>query len=288
MDDTTANIISQGLSLGNVWRHELLLVDENSIRVSNIIIAIIMVLIGLSFSGKLSKWLENLYNKASRDKDTNNILHKLTFYSLVVFYVITILEIANIPLNIFAFIGGALAISAGLGAKQLLNNLISGILMIVEKPVKIGDIIQISDVVGQVESIGARSTIIKQINGPQIVVPNSSLMQNNLSNWSHNSKNLLIDVVIKTEIKNGTSQECEDLKDKIAKAVKSIDILEKAKKIDISLFAVDKSEGQFLLSIEIQEKNINKIILIKNELNFALVEQFGTGFSTKYPPYLNQ
>lgn len=288
MDNLKTVMATQGIKLNDMWRYELLYVDENSIKVSNIIIAILFLVIGIKLSNKVSKWLENVLHRITKDKDATNALHKIAFYTLFITYAITVLEIANIPLKIFAFIGGALAISAGLGTQQLFNNLMSGILMVIEKPLRIGDIIQINDIVGKVISVGGRSTTIRQPNGSQTVVPNSLLMQNKLINWSRDGKNLFLDVVVTYNMQADNPLEYKKIQDKINKAASSVSYLKQASRLEVSLITINKSESQFLLFIEIQEKNLDKILLIKNELNFALVKHLGTNFTTIYPSYLKQ
>lgn len=274
-------------SLSELWRYELLLIDSNSVKVNNIIVAVIMILIGFSLAKHISIWLKNLIYKTNKDKDASNTLHKISFYTLSILYGITVLEVANIPLNAFAFIGGALAISVGLGAKQLLNNFISGLLMIIEKPVRIGDIVKVNDVVGQIKSINARSTVVMQANGTQMIIPNSGIMQHNLTSWSYNGKNLLFNVIISIEVQNCDENIHKTLHTKLEKAIKSSELLNYVDSFKVMLFNINKGESQFLLKIEIQEANINNIASIKNELNYALLRNLEGNFSTHYPAYLS-
>ena len=146
--------------------------------------------------------------------------------------------------------------------------------------------VEVTGIVGRVVSIGGRSTLIKQINGTEIVVPNSLIMQKHLTNWNYSRKNLRIDINIKIEITDGSSAH-QKMLDKIAKAAQSVKIFEKLNDPEVSLATINKNDHEFLLSIEIPENKIHEIKQIKNELNFALIKQIGSGFVVQYPAYLD-
>jgi small-conductance mechanosensitive channel len=88
---------------------------------------------------------------------------------------------------VFAFLGGALAIAFGFGAQNLMKNLMSGIMLLVERPLKIGDLVQIGGTVGTVTNISIRSSTIRTGDGIETLVPNSALVENNVTNWTHSS-----------------------------------------------------------------------------------------------------
>ena len=83
----------------------------------------------------------------------------------------------RIPLTFFTVLGGALAIGVGFGSQNIVNNFLSGLILMVERPIKIGDIVEVENVQGTVEWVGARSTIIKTFGNLRLVIPNSTLLQ---------------------------------------------------------------------------------------------------------------
>jgi potassium efflux system protein len=94
------------------------------------------------------------------------------------------LNLVQIPLSVFAFLGGALAIGVGFGTQNLLKNLISGVMLLVERPIRIGDLVQIDDVRGRVTSIGIRFSTIHSSDGIDTLIPNSELVEKKLTNWT--------------------------------------------------------------------------------------------------------
>jgi small-conductance mechanosensitive channel len=105
-----------------------------------------------------------------------------------------VLNYVRIPLTFFTHIGGALAIGVGFGSQNIVNNFLSGLILMMERPIKIGDIVEVENVRGTVEWVGARSTRIKTFDNLRLVVPNSTLLQNKVINWS------LSDDIVRREI----------------------------------------------------------------------------------------
>mgnify|MGYP002279397076 CR=1 FL=1 len=103
--------------------------------------------------------------------------------TLIVFSLILV----DIPLSIFAFAGGALAIGLGFGAQNLLQNLISGLMLLIEKPVRVGDWVEVDGLTGTVTSIGIRFSTLLSPTGTENLVPNSVLVQEKLVNWTYSS-----------------------------------------------------------------------------------------------------
>ena len=95
------------------------------------------------------------------------------------------LHYARIPLTAFAFLGGALAIGVGFGTQNLIRNFISGLLIQAEKPIRVGDVVDVGGIQGTVTGIGLRSSTIRHWDGIETIIPNSVLLENNVTNWTH-------------------------------------------------------------------------------------------------------
>jgi len=94
------------------------------------------------------------------------------------------LHVVNIPLTAFTFLGGAIAIGVGFGAQNLINNFISGFIIMAERPISIGDLIEMEGNFARVEEIGMRCTRIRTPANVHILVPNSSFLEKNIINWT--------------------------------------------------------------------------------------------------------
>ena len=109
----------------------------------------------------------------------------------------TALSLLGIPLTAFAFATGAIAIGVGFGAQNIINNFISGWILMAERPIRIGDYIEIDAWQGTVESVGNRSTRIRRTDGVHLLVPNSLLLERTVVNWT------LVDQQIRTTVRVG-------------------------------------------------------------------------------------
>ena len=97
------------------------------------------------------------------------------------------LQLLKIPVTAFAFLGGALAIGVGFGTQTLFKNFISGIIVLVERKVKVGDILDVDGTVGTVTVVDTRSSTIRGFDGVETLVPNSVLLDNKVTNWTHSN-----------------------------------------------------------------------------------------------------
>ncbi|MDX2050095.1 MAG: mechanosensitive ion channel [Rickettsiaceae bacterium] len=173
----------EGLLKESIWQKNILTIDNNQVTVGNIVSSLLIFFVGMIYLSYIKKRLSKFISqKFPENQDTANTVENLIIYCLIILFVTIVLKIANIPLSAFAFIGGALAIGVGFGAQHLIGNLISSLIIMIEKPVKIGDYIQIDDIKGTVIAIGSRCITIQNEMYTHVLIPNSSLLQKNLIN----------------------------------------------------------------------------------------------------------
>jgi small-conductance mechanosensitive channel len=109
------------------------------------------------------------------------------------------LRAVHFPLTAFTFLGGALAIGIGFGSQNVMNNFISGLILMLERPVRAQDVVEVDGSHGVIQKIGPRSTQIRATDGRHIVVPNSFFLESNVVNWT------LSDELIRTKVSVGVS-----------------------------------------------------------------------------------
>lgn len=168
-----------------IWNLELYKSGENVVKLNQILIAFLVIVIGISASRKLTnQLLKRVKILKNMNTNTRYLLRKILFNIMAVLVVLIALPIAGIPITIFTVIGGAFAIGIGFGAQNLFNNLISGFIIIMEKPIKIGDIVEMSGEQGKIEDIGNRCVRIKRVDGVDLLVPNSFFLEQTVINWT--------------------------------------------------------------------------------------------------------
>ena len=199
-----------------IWGLNITEIDGDPIRVSNVVIALVCFSFGLLFSKRLSNLIrDRLLTKIRLDRGGRDALHTVSYYLLIIFFTLAALKFAHVPLTIFTLAGGALAIGIGFGSQNLVNNFISGLILLIERPIRTGDMIEVQNTYGQVIHIGPRCTHVRTFTNVDILVPNSFFLENNLVNWT------LTDDKVRTNINVGVAygSPTEQVRDLIHKAV---------------------------------------------------------------------
>lgn len=168
-----------------VWRFEITTADDRPVTVGKILTALMLLLVGYVLARRASLWLgHQLRERAHLDEGAAAGLESLAFYTLLVSLTLAALHVAAVPLTLFTFIGGALAIGLGFGSQNIINNFISGLIILVERPIRVGDVVDVGGTFGRVSHIGARCTQVHTPTDIDILVPNSSFLESNVVNWT--------------------------------------------------------------------------------------------------------
>ena len=173
--------------------------DGSSVTIGQIVSVILLVVVGYLGSRLIGYLLGRRLSSTSLRPDIIYILQRIAFFVLIVFVAMTALSLLGIPLTAFAFATGAIAIGVGFGAQNIINNFISGWILMAERPIRIGDFIEIDNTYGAVEIIGNRSTRIRRTDGVHLLVPNSQLLERTVVNWT------LIDREVRTTVRVGVA-----------------------------------------------------------------------------------
>lgn len=185
------------LTLSKVWNFELLVIDDKAVTIKKVIISLLILTLGLFLTRRITQVIRyQAQTHIHLDESAAAALAKILYYFLIVVLVLFALHLVSIPLTLFTFLGGAIAIGIGFGAQNLLNNFLSGLIILMERPVKINDIIEVEGNYGIVRDIGARCTLIRLTSGIDVLVPNSSILEKNVVNWTHSDLNIRFSVKV--------------------------------------------------------------------------------------------
>ncbi len=178
---------------------ELLSISGQAITVGQILIVPLIVVLGLL----VIRWLAGLIRRRMSANQINpdvvQLVSRVFYIAAIAILAITSLDLLNVPLTAFAFVSGAVAIGVGFGAQNIINNFISGWILMWERPIKINDFLEIGDTRGRVESINTRSTRIRRVDGVHLLLPNSYLLENIVVNWT------LVDQLARTQVRVGVA-----------------------------------------------------------------------------------
>lgn len=171
---------------------------------------------------------------------------KLLITRLIVLIVGYLLAVAasGMPLDKLSILLGALGVGVGLGLQNVVNNFVSGIILIFDKPIQIGDVIDISSESGRVKSMGLRTTKINAPNGAEIIIPNGNLLSQNITNWTYTDNFKLVDIAI--EISGDATP--EDINATILSSLDSLPLVNNTKPSQIYYNSI--SDGKFKIQIK--------------------------------------
>ena len=183
-----------------IWNYVLTTTPTGqTLTVGQIVSVVLLVVVGYLGSRLIGYLLGRRLSATNLRPDIVYILQRIAFFVLIVFVIMTALSLLGIPLTAFAFATGAIAIGVGFGAQNIINNFISGWILMAERPIRIGDFIEIDNTYGAVEIIGNRSTRIRRTDGVHLLVPNSQLLERTVVNWT------LIDLEVRTTVRVGVA-----------------------------------------------------------------------------------
>lgn len=173
-------------STKNILTGTLFIFNEQAITFFSLIKAIALIVFGFFLGLVYKRWLKKISLKWTNMSDMSLKITSNVGYYLIVFITFMIaISSLGIDLTSLSLIAGALSIGIGFGLQTVVSNLIAGIILMFERTIRIGDIIEIDSLLkGTVSDIRIRSTTIKTFDNIDIVIPNSSFIQNNVINWT--------------------------------------------------------------------------------------------------------
>jgi small-conductance mechanosensitive channel len=186
-----------GDRIRSFWDFELWVIDDRAVTVSKVALALVIFIIGMVLARVATRFIRKRLASSDRlDQTAAAAIEKILYYFTLLILLLFALRTVNIPLTVFTVFGGAIAIGLGFGAQNLLNNFISGFILMIERPVKIGDLIEVDTHYGIIEEIGTRCTRIRTAGNIHILVPNSSFLEKNIVNWTLADQNIRTHIAV--------------------------------------------------------------------------------------------
>jgi small-conductance mechanosensitive channel len=169
----------------NLLNYTIFTLGEARITPLNIIYLILLSVALFWVSNKLKNLLiTRILGRTHLDIGAQQAIGTITRYLLLLIGFLVILQTVGINLTTLNVLAGAVGIGVGFGLQNIASNFISGLIILFERPVKVGDRVEIGSVTGKVIAVGARSTRIRTNDNITIIVPNSKFISENVINWT--------------------------------------------------------------------------------------------------------
>ncbi|MDN3205566.1 mechanosensitive ion channel family protein [Algoriphagus sediminis] len=164
---------------------------------STILLFIIILMVSFFLANNIAYFASVFDQKtgSSRNKRLGSSILLIRLAIITIGFFIA-MAVAKIPLDKITIVLGALSVGIGFGLQTIINNLVSGIILAFERPVQIGDNIQVGQLVGIVQEVGIRASKIRAYDGSEIILPNGDLLSQSLINWTLSDKRRRIELII--------------------------------------------------------------------------------------------
>lgn len=178
-------------TLGQAWSAILAFkftLGEVTITTEMLVLAAVVLYGSIILSWVLLGLLESeIFPRQGVDRGVGDSIKKLLHYSLIFIGLLLAIGVAGVELKHFAVLAGAFGIGIGFGLQNIVNNFVSGLILLFERPVKVGDVVVLSGQWAHVLKIGLRSTVVETFDRAEIIVPNSQLISEQVTNWTLSS-----------------------------------------------------------------------------------------------------
>ncbi len=170
-------------------------VGDAEITIGSIAIFIIVIWISILVSRIIRHVLEkDVFPRVETAKGVPSTVTLLLRIILITSGFFLAAAAAGIKLSNLSIVLGAFSVGIGFGLQNIFNNMVSGLILALERPIKVGDVVQVGDLLGAVRSIGLRSSSVKSFDGAEVIVPNGNLISNEMINWTLSDANRRLDI----------------------------------------------------------------------------------------------
>jgi len=187
--------------LGRYWQ-----LGGLSISIGAVLLFILVLWITIQLS-RITRTLlqDDILPRANMSRGRSHMISMLVNYSIIGLGFLAALAAAGIAIEQFAIIGGALGVGIGFGLQNVVSNFVSGLILVFERPVQVGDTVEVGTLIGTVRRIGIRSSTIRTFDEAEVIVPNSDLISHHVTNWTLSDQ--LRRMEVKVGVQYGTDPE---------------------------------------------------------------------------------
>ena len=255
--------------LRKILEFELLQLGNSRITLSAIIIFFLVIFGFLMLSRVFARrLLAPALARTRIELGTRFNLVRCFHYILMSLGVLVAFQVVGIDLSGLVVILGFLSVGIGFGLQHVTSNFISGLILLFERPINVGDRIVVGDTEGDVLEINMRSTTVRSLNNVSIIVPNSQFISSTVTNWSHS------DPKIRLELDVGVSYDSDP--DRVRKALREV-IDENAELLTDpapDILFMEFGDSSWNIRIRVWIGNPKRHPMVRSDLNWAIVAKF--------------
>lgn len=251
-----------------------------SISLIGILTGIIVFVIGYFGTRSFQRWLDgNVMTRGRVDAGLRNSIGTAVGYAGVALAALIGLSVAGIDMSSLALVAGALSLGIGFGLQNIVNNFVSGLILLAERPFKVGDWIVAGSVEGNVRKISVRATEIETFRRQTVILPNSELINAAVGNWTHRNRLGRVDIPVRVSQDSDPRRVHEILTEIVTNHPQALRNPAPA----VSFDGFD--DVALIFTARAFVADISSTLAFNNEIRFQLVERFRKeGISMPTPP----
>lgn len=251
------------------WLHAIILM------LPNLAAAIVVVVVFTFLSRLVGRGLRNVLRRVWKNNDVIIVLvGKTVSAGVFLTGLLTALSILDLDKPVTSLLAGVgvMGIALGFAFQDIASNFMSGILISVQHPCEVGDLIKTGNFIGKVERIALRSTTIRTFQGPLVTIPNKDILQSPLTNYTRSGHRR---VEIRTSVQ--ADDDIERVKEIVTLAVSSMDGLEKGSEVEVYFEEIDESGTQLVVWLWVEYVEERDYIAARSEAIIRIKKAFSQG-----------
>lgn len=244
-------------------------INTKAISIAEIFKFMIILSLFLIFSRMLKRrFLKNLLTKFTVEEGLQFTLIRVSQYIVITIGFIVAFQFIGVDLSALAVIFGFLSVGIGFGLQNIASNFISGLILLFERPIKVGDRVTVGDKEGDVININIRSTTIRSLNNISIIVPNSEFISSPVVNWSHGDTRIRVDLDIGVSYSSDLELVLRTLKEV------ALDNKEVLSKPEPEVHFVSFGDSSWNMRLRVWTNDPKRYYYLRSDINCAIVKKF--------------
>jgi len=244
-------------------------INQTPITILSIIMFVLVLMLFLIGSRIIKRFiLDPILQRMEFESGTRYTMTRTIHYIIMVIGAIVSFQFIGIDLSGLAVIFGLLSVGIGFGLQNITSNFISGLILLFERPIQVGDRVTVGDTEGDIEAINMRATVLKSVNNISVIVPNSEFVSSRVINWSHGDPRIRLDI----EVGVSYNSVLEDVLTALESVAEENPQVLKNPKHDVLFRSFGDSSWNMNLRVWIKDPQQHRII--RSEINKAIVKKF--------------
>lgn len=256
-------------SIQDFLNMNLFSLKDTPVTIMSLVIFIVFLTFFMFLGGAVRRFMQGKFlDKFEIESGLKYTLSRVAQYIVVILGVLISFQFVGIDLTSLAVVFGLLSVGIGFGLQNVTSNFISGLIIMFERPISVGDRVEVDDIEGDVIEISIRSTKVRTINNISIIVPNSKFVENNVVNYSHGDPSFRLDINVGVSYASDLDAVLKALNEVADEHPKALDHPEH------QVHLVEFGDSAWDMQLRVWIANVKDRYRLRNELHQAIVRKF--------------